>query len=359
MIQPSSKRFIGSGILCFIVTVAFVVYSDDVYDVLTPVHYKDHIGATLLTSENYSLVDSEPGELLPANITQTLVSSLGYDDRTSIYQSRRDKIYQACEKYENRFKKHRHKLPLHNLYISQKHKFIYCAIPKVGCTNWFKTLLVLSGQFKQDDVIGWREINLYRRAHYGGLREYNKLVGSGRVGEFIRFVVVRHPFTRLVSLFAQKLDRRPDRRLISELLSKMQQITESNSSTMNFHNFVDYLIKTKEPTETWNSHFRPMHLLCFPCNIDYDIIGHLETIHEDSEYLFHEIGSTLSYPKKSSRTATNSSTTDNLLRYFSTISDDQIWNLYKIYKMDFEMFGYSPSEFFPFPNKNRTQNIII
>ena len=37
-----------------------------------------------------------------------------------------------------------------NILYIDKYKLIYCVIPKVGCTNWKKVFLYLSGKLKSD-----------------------------------------------------------------------------------------------------------------------------------------------------------------------------------------------------------------
>ena len=81
-------------------------------------------------------------------------------------------------------------------------------------------------------------------------------------------------------------------------------------------------------------------------NIDrFNVIGKFETMKEDVEYIINasnlNIG-TSSFPKIHSHGKAHKLLS---LRYFRDIDAESIKKLHDVYKIDFEMFGYSIDEY--------------
>ena len=89
-----------------------------------------------------------------------------------------------------------------------------------------------------------------------------------------------------------------------------------------------------------------LHLYCFD---RYNVIGTFETIKEDVEYIAQESKldvNITSFPwtnKKNHHTDTSQEPLS--VKYFRQIDRDSIQQLYNIYKIDFEMFGYSVQDY--------------
>ena len=43
-----------------------------------------------------------------------------------------------------------------------------------------------------------------------------------------------------------------------------------------------------------------------------------------------------------------------LFRFFSTLTKSEVWDLYQRYKLDFELFGYSPDEYYGYASEDET-----
>ncbi len=89
-----------------------------------------------------------------------------------------------------------------------------------------------------------------------------------------------------------------------------------------------------------------------PFRIKYDIIGKFETFAEDTRYIIIKSGAqeiidpfddALTWFLNRPHTATNK---EAALPFFRGLRKDTILKLYLKYEMDFEMFGYSASEFY-------------
>ena len=128
-------------------------------------------------------------------------------------------------------------------------------------------------------------------------------------------------------------------------------------ANITFSKFVDKVISQGESYYGLNEHWAPSHLHCNFCQINYDVIGRIEEFENYLSYILevtklrHQIPKGISnYHLHPSGMHTVSSTeqenrADKISKYFATLSDIQIMKLYKIYEIDFELFGYDKNEF--------------
>lgn len=112
-----------------------------------------------------------------------------------------------------------------------------------------------------------------------------------------------------------------------------------------FSEFVTYLTTEIGPGGEYNEHWKPIHQLCAPCAVRYDIIGKYETLYEDADYLLHQLGES---PSAFPRFARPSNTTSTLGKYFGSLTVDLLRKLYSVYEVDFRLFGYNLQEFLGF-----------
>ena len=92
--------------------------------------------------------------------------------------------------------------------VDEKHKILYCELPKTGCTNWKKTLLKLI----QPDTFGkmkWENIHSPHGKKgdngYRYLNTYPKEKQIEYLETFYKFSFVRHPLERLLSAYRDKV----------------------------------------------------------------------------------------------------------------------------------------------------------
>lgn len=156
------------------------------------------------------------------------------------------------------------------------------------------------------------------------------------------FIMVRHPFERLLSAYRNKFSDtsyskyfqdRYGRHIIKKY--RMTPTTfDINNTNVTFHEFSSYLIK--EGTNT-NEHWMSVYDLCLPCAINYTLIGHYETLNEDTKTVLDMIGASyINFPLTRS-----GHTKERLKMYFQQLSLHEIRLLYKLYEKDFKLFGYN------------------
>ena len=91
----------------------------------------------------------------------------------------------------------------------------------------------------------------------------------------------------------------------------------------------------------FNAHWLPYVSKCSLCSFDFTAVGKLENMQED----IHFIGKVAGVELESIVTNPSSggSTSELARKYFSQLDKEDVEKLFQLYKMDFEMFGYSPN----------------
>ena len=74
----------------------------------------------------------------------------------------------------------------------------------------------------------------------------------------------------------------------------------------------------------------------------FNVIGKFETMKEDADYIINASNLNISFPKINSHGKDHKLLS---LRYFRGIDAESIKKLYDVYKIDFEMFGYSIDQY--------------
>ena len=139
-------------------------------------------------------------------------------DWEKIYESRKNLTRDTCQALPNDHKDNTHiieKVKSQTLgpfslrfVVDEKHKILYCELPKTGCTNWKKTLLKLI----QPDTFGKMKWENIRSPHgkkgpngYSYLNEYPLEKQLEYLDTFYKFSFVRHPLERLLSAYRDKV----------------------------------------------------------------------------------------------------------------------------------------------------------
>ncbi|KAM6971863.1 carbohydrate sulfotransferase 12-like [Aplochiton taeniatus] len=258
---------------------------------------------------------------------------------------------------------------LDHLIVDDKHQIIYCYVPKVACTNWKRVLAVLSqslvspstGQpYSDPEAIpadlahksfhGLTLAYFWRR--YGSMSRH--LMGL-KLQHYTKFLFVRDPFVRLISAFRNKFGRPNEDfyqqfgSVILRLYGNLSAVPASAEKafeaglTPTFKQFVSYLLDPEsERTAEFNEHWRQVYRLCHPCQVQYDFIGRLETLEEDSDQLLRILGvdHLVHFPNGAHNRTAASWERD----WFAQVPMAMRNELYRLYQPDFELFGYPKPE---------------
>lgn len=264
------------------------------------------------------------------------------EERVAVYRQRKRRISSTCRKYglvegvpgntssEYRQMASTFPWPVHkSLMYQQPWHLLYCWIHKVASTSWSKVFFQLAG----------KEVPL-SRTHEATQRfapTADQLPTA--LSTSLVFTVVRHPFERLVSAYRDKFElARKSAYVYSHYSFKI-----SGGRRPSFSQFVDYLLR--EPVDKYNDHWVPYWLHCHLCQVEYDVVGYMETLQEDMAFIAETTGlasTNISLPWANKR----SSGQQDSLRYFRQVDLARTRGLYHIYRLDFEMFGYDVEPYF-------------
>ncbi|KAG8432996.1 hypothetical protein GDO86_017314 [Hymenochirus boettgeri] len=253
---------------------------------------------------------------------------------------------------------------LDHFIVDDRHGIIYCYVPKVACTNWKRLMIVLSEslldkkgvpyqdplQIPREDVHNSSSHLTFNKfwRRYG---KFSRHMMKIKLKKYTKFLFVRDPFVRLISAYRSKFELENQefyRSFAVPILTRFSNTTKvpdnveeafSSGTRPSFSQFIQYLLDPlTEEKKPFNEHWRQVYRLCHPCQIDYDFIGKLESIEEDSALLLRDlnIDSLFQFPP-SYRNRTASSWEED---WFSKIPLEWRQKLYKLYEADFVLFGY-------------------
>ena len=114
-----------------------------------------------------------------------------------------------------------------------------------------------------------------------------------------------------------------------------------NVDQLTFKVFIEYLVET--PMRSFDIHWVPIYLTCKPCLVNYTFIGKTETMAKDSKAILERIGVNRSLTVANAQADGHSGA--KLHQFFSDLDKELLEKLYKVYEMDFVLFGFSPNIF--------------
>ena len=232
-----------------------------------------------------------------------------------------------------------------HLLSDDKHHVIYCAIPKVACTS-FKTMIANQTQklkrHKTFNVHNSKSLGSIGLTH---LSEFPMQEILRRLESYTKFIVVRHPFDRLMSAykdkFIQKHYTKRYRQTIEELLG--HERAPKAGQRISFEDFLQLIIDGYETGKFFNKHWASYMDLCHPCLVKYDHILKLETLGTDSRTalsLFLNEGETaVSMPHLNDKRPVEEKLS-SVTQTFKQLNEPLVQAVMAIYAADFKLFGY-------------------
>ncbi|XP_041821627.1 carbohydrate sulfotransferase 12-like [Chelmon rostratus] len=222
----------------------------------------------------------------------------------------------------------------------------------VACTNWKRVMLFLKHNMSYDEIMSipghtihsWRNLTLLSTLPNSEIK--------AKLMHYTKFMFVRDPFVRLISAYRDKfqgnttfhqsyartiLNLYGNKRSRFYVKGKRKAVAPQAQPT--FYNFIQYLVDPRtERTKPFEPHWRQMYRLCHPCLIQYDFVGHQETLQEDAEQLFKilQLEDDIKVPPSYENMTSSGSVED----WFRTVPQEDRRKLFKIYERDFRLFGY-------------------
>ncbi|XP_061428096.1 carbohydrate sulfotransferase 8-like [Lethenteron reissneri] len=237
------------------------------------------------------------------------------------------------------------------IFVSDRLSLLYCEVPKAGCTNWKRLLMVLEGRHPGPPEVISRE-----EAHSSGaLVRLDSLEPSEqrwRLQNYTNVLFVREPMERLVSAFRDKLQR-PNpyyqstvgRSIISRYRRNASAESLRTGRDVTFGEFARFLLDPLRPPGSDDPHWEAAHRLCLPCALPYGFVGKLESSPQDSDVLLRRAGAPrgLAYPQAARGRGGGrgrESSVSLAVQYLSRLSAATRRALYAAYYRDYALFGY-------------------
>ncbi len=256
--------------------------------------------------------------------------------------------------------------------MDDKHKILYCPIPKVASStfdaiiasaasgiNLTKILSKAKGSEKHMSFIHSPKTLL--KYSVQGLASYSQKKQRSILKNYFKFLVVRHPFDRLLSTYVDKVEYMKN---ISHAFPLFVQLAHNirsafNGSSKTFFkktkdgkkvflaNKQEFFYLVANHYDSWfqDRHWGAFYDLCQPCVIHYDAVVRLETLNYDVSGILDR----LQYGVR----AKGKLPVTNTLRYkqgfnfyqkvnqaFRGIDSDIVRGLMRVYHKDFELYGY-------------------
>ncbi|TWW76102.1 Carbohydrate sulfotransferase 8 [Takifugu flavidus] len=297
----------------------------------SPVEQKQKRGV-LVPGENAELTAA--ANVSSASPVQTFEASSRKAGRlerlAKMQESRRHLLTQICARFQPGVRaRSLTQWHLSRLYVEDRYKLLYCEVPKAGCSNWKRVLMVLSGS-----AVSTRDIP-HDTAHYANslrqLKSYGRTGVAQRLRSYTKVLFVREPFERLVSAFRDKFES-PNAYYHSVFGRPI--ITKE---------FVRYLLDVQRPVKM-DIHWEPVSQLCSPCVFGYNFVGRFERLQEEASFLLRSIGAprNLTFPNFKDRNPGAERTSPSITqRYFAQLSAAERQRVFDFYYMDYLMFNYS------------------
>ncbi|GAA6228622.1 carbohydrate sulfotransferase 8-like isoform X1 [Lates japonicus] len=263
-------------------------------------------------------------------------------------ESRHHLLTQVCAKYQPGVTEQPvSQRQVSRVYVEDRSRLLYCEVPKAGCSNWKRVLMVLGGS-----ATSTRDIP-HDAAHYANhlrrLESYDRAGIAERLRSYIKVLFVREPFERLVSAFRDKFESPNSyyhpvfgRPIISRYRTNATRTALRTGAGVTFREFIQYLLDVRRPVGM-DIHWEPVSQLCNPCLLRYNFIGKFESLEEEANFLLRSVGApgNLTFPDFKDRNPRAERTSSTITqKYFSQLNTTERQKAYDFYYMDYLMFNY-------------------
>jgi len=231
-----------------------------------------------------------------------------------------------------------------------RHEMLYCRNNRAGSTTWLTHFVRLSklseSEKKNPTHLGLGHAPWPARFQVPDdgrdLRALAKSTTS--------FSMVRHPFERLVSAYQDMSEGA----ITTPEYIIVRNFIKENYGEVNFPNFIHFILHESKSkcrslkTCELDGHWLPYISRCAFCDIPYTVIAKTETFKEDQLFIGELAGvqRQLDHVQANLRVG-GSSSSDLTMQLFSQLDKRTVERLFRLYQVDFEMFGYSADLYMP------------
>ena len=245
---------------------------------------------------------------------------------------------QRLEYIRKQITKHNVTYPHATLLVNEKKRLAYCFIAKCSSSTIKRFMAYLNGNVDFTDLK--RSIHNARTLRHFGLRLVNTKNWEN-AAEYRKFVVIRNPFSRLVSAFHDKV-------LHAKQHGWVGGRKDSNVTESLFAHFAERVVSGFS-----NLHFNSFARRCSFSDIDYDDVIRIESYRHDFEPVVRYTGSNMSVvlrvsaghfrrnsTKAQDKIVDQTTVEPAHLADYTDVSARTLEKLKTMYKLDLELFGY-------------------
>ncbi|XP_017793067.1 PREDICTED: carbohydrate sulfotransferase 9-like [Habropoda laboriosa] len=239
---------------------------------------------------------------------------------------------------------------LSNMIIDTTHEISWCPIYKAASSTWMKQFATLGGVLTESAMELIRknilQINTIVRKAFPRDRDIKK--AFQKLNRTKKFLIVRHPFERLVSAYRDKLEHIEGRdyyykRFGRHIAHKYHRFRKLNETKLEptFTEFLRFIVEEKY----FDEHWAPFIDTCEPCLIKYNYILKFDTFDRDQKFLIQELGlNEYLYEKNDLKNINPRGVTTTALvkEYMQNVPRSLLDKINKVYENDFKLFSYLP-----------------
>ncbi|XP_031617869.1 carbohydrate sulfotransferase 11 [Contarinia nasturtii] len=233
--------------------------------------------------------------------------------------------------------------------VNKRYHLVWCNVFKAASTSWMYNFNILAGyspEFLRKSNIVPLEL-ARKRYERVTVTQLEKALNVS-----VSFLIVRHPFERLLSAYRDKIMFAIPHSLHDKLGNKIIRKYRKNRRLREpkwplFSEFVSYLLDemSKRSPKT-DMHWVPITEFCTPCQIKFDVIAKFETLDEDQRFLIERADLRRHISPQWKNSGKGKNTQELTTKFFSQLSMNQLDRLCDIYKYDLQLFDYAPEPFY-------------
>ncbi|ELU16088.1 hypothetical protein CAPTEDRAFT_112614 [Capitella teleta] len=232
-------------------------------------------------------------------------------------------------------------LPNH-LLVDDKHGILYCDLAKVGSTTWLTSFAFASGladRYQRRKWIPGHSDEALSRYNLRRLHTYEPDERRKRLESYLKFIVVRHPYDRLVAAWRNKFLQKNfyTVKVAPGIIKTYRQQGVDLGNFVTFDEFIQHVLHEGALSDPhWLTYES-----CKPCLVEYEYISRTETMQKDDKLMKLLLGvDRLDLTPKHVLAPADLYKTTKTLPQFQNISEHHMNKLNDMYGADLRLFGY-------------------
>ncbi|KAA0203113.1 hypothetical protein HAZT_HAZT005888 [Hyalella azteca] len=246
-----------------------------------------------------------------------------------------------------------YKLALYNLIADKEQSILFCPIFKSASTSWLIALLEMRGEWTPQNTPD--DLNAIRK------RVYKILMGF-TVGEISyqfynkpsdqdifyqnRFLVVRHPFERLVSCYRDKFEN-ANKPYYHELHGKrmMRMYRDLGDNPVSRTEVNNLMARADADPDRERVLGNPFANPVGPTFTEFIKYVVFENLNKENAQFLQRLNAGADVGQRKDNIFSGPPTAEVACSYFSQLDTALLYQLTKKYEPDFKLFGYTPNEY--------------